>query len=125
MCFDDGAVTKVGFRKKYVDGSVLLTDDIYGGAIPEGAKGNIFKYNMTYFDEEEEKFILTYSAQDIRENLFVWIYFPEDEILMHDVSVEMEKEGHKQYFNAVGRIKVIKYEAEAEAKIFLLSVQPR
>ena len=44
---------------------------------------------------------------------------------MHDVSVEMEKEGHKQYFNAVGRIKVIKYEAEAEAKIFLLSVQPR
>ena len=125
MCFDDGAVTKVGFRKKYVDGSVLLTDDIYGVVIPEGAKGNIFKYNMTYFDEEEEKFILTYSAQDIRENLFVWIYFPEDEILMHDVSVEMVKKGHTQYLNTVGRIKIKKYEAEAADKTVLFYIQLR
>ena len=71
--FDDGAVTKVGLGKKYVDGSVLLTYDIYGSTIPEEYKGNIFKYKVTDFDEEEEKFNLAYSAQAIKENEFVWI----------------------------------------------------
>ena len=46
-------MTKVGLGKKYVDGSVLLTNDIYGGANPEGAKGNILKYKVTGFYEEE------------------------------------------------------------------------
>ena len=64
--FDDGAVTKVGLGKKCVDGSVILTDDIYGGAIPKVAKGNIFKHNVTDFDEEEENFTLAYSAQTIK-----------------------------------------------------------
>ena len=44
---DDGAVTKVDLGKKYVDGYVLLTSDIYGDAIPEGVKENIFKYKVT------------------------------------------------------------------------------
>ena len=35
----------------------------------------------------------------------------------------MVKEGHEQYFNAMGRIKQKKYEAEAAAKSVLLSVQ--
>ena len=41
-----------------MDVSVLLTYDIYGGAIIEGAKGNLFKYKLTDFDEEEEKLTL-------------------------------------------------------------------
>ena len=41
--FEDGAVTKIGLGKKYVDGYVLLTDDIYGGAIPEGSKIKLFQ----------------------------------------------------------------------------------
>ena len=53
-------MTKVGLEKKYLDESVLLTDNIYGGAIPEGVKENIFKYKVTGFDEEEDKFTLAY-----------------------------------------------------------------
>ena len=58
-------MTKVCLGRKYVDVSMLLTYDIYGSKIPEGAKGNIFKYMVTYFYEEEYKFTLTYSAQAI------------------------------------------------------------
>ena len=50
--FDDGTVTKVGLRKYYIDGSVILPYDIYGGAINEGTKGNIFKYRVTDFYDE-------------------------------------------------------------------------
>ena len=46
----DGAVTKFGLVKKYVDGSVMLIDDIYGGVITEGSKGKLFKYKVTDFD---------------------------------------------------------------------------
>ena len=81
------AVTKVGLGKKYVDGYVLLTDDTYGGTINEGYKGNIFKYKVTDFDEGGYKFTLAYSAQAIKQNVFVWIDFLDDNILMHDVSV--------------------------------------
>ena len=56
------AVTNIGLGKKYVDGSILLTDDTYSGVITEGYKGNIFKYKVTDFDEEEDKFTLAYSA---------------------------------------------------------------
>ena len=44
---------------------------------------------------------------------------------MHDVFVEMVKEGHKQYINAMGRIKGKNYKDEAEAKTVILSVQQR
>ena len=75
--FYDGAVTNIGLGKNYVDGSVLLTDYIHGGVIPEGAKWNLLKYKVDGFDEEEEKFTLAYSAQVIEENEFIWIYFPD------------------------------------------------
>ena len=75
--FYDGAVTNIGLGKKYMDGSVLLIYDIHGGVIPEGAKGNLLKYKVDGFDEEEEKFTLAYSAQAIEENEFIWIYFPD------------------------------------------------
>ena len=42
---------------------------------------------------------------------------------MHDISVEIVKEGHKKYFNVVGRIKWGKYKAEAAYKRVPLSVQ--
>ena len=48
-----------------MDGSLLLIYDIYGGKITEGAKGNIFKYKLTDFDEEEEKSTLAYLSQVI------------------------------------------------------------
>ena len=60
MFFDDGAVKDFGLGKEYMDGSVLLTDDIHGGAIPKGAKWNLLKYKVDGFDEEEEKFTLAY-----------------------------------------------------------------
>ena len=120
---DDGAVTKIDLGKKYVDGSVLLTSDIYGDAIPEGVKENIYKYKFTDFYEELEKFTLKYSAQSIEDNGFVWIDFPYNESLMHDVSVEMLKEGPEQYLNMMGCIKGIMYDNEATAKTVLLSVQ--
>ena len=66
---------KVGLGKNCVDGSMLITDDIYGGAIPEGAKGNIFKYKVTGFYKQEEEFNMTYSAQAIKESGFAWIDF--------------------------------------------------
>ena len=47
--FDDGAVTKFGLRNKYMDRYLLLTDDIYDGAIPEESKGKLFKYKVTGF----------------------------------------------------------------------------
>ena len=37
----------------------------------------------------------------------------------------MVKEGNKKYLNAMGRIKGKKYEAEAESKTVILSVQQR
>ena len=40
---DDGTVKNLGPGKKDVGGSVLLTDNIYGSAIPEGFKENIFQ----------------------------------------------------------------------------------
>ena len=99
-------MTKVCLGKKYADGSVMLTDDIYGGTIPEEAKGKLFKYKVTDFDEEEDKFTLKYLAQAIRENGYVWIGFPYNESLMHDLYVEMVKEGHEKYHNVIGHIKV-------------------
>ena len=105
IVFDDGAATKVGLGKKYADGSMLLTDDIYGGKIPEESKIKLFKYNVTDLDEEEEKLTLAYSAQAIKENEFIWIDFPNDKSLMHYVSIEMSKQGHEKYLNAMGRIK--------------------
>ena len=54
-----------GLGKKYVDGYVLLIDGIYGGVITEGSKVNLFRYNVTGFNEEEEKFNLKCSAQAI------------------------------------------------------------
>ena len=42
---------------------------------------------------------------------------------MHDFSVEMVKEGHKKYINAMGCIKGVKYEARATAKTVILSVR--
>ena len=42
---------------------------------------------------------------------------------MHDFSVEMVKEGHKKYINAMGCIKGVKYEARAAAKTVILSVR--
>ena len=44
---------------------------------------------------------------------------------MYDVSVELIKEGHKQYLNTVGHIKVKEDEYEASAKKVLLYVQHR
>ena len=70
---------------------MLLTDDIYGGTIPEKSKIKLFKYNVTDLDEEEEKLTLAYSAQAIKENEFIWIDFPNDKSLMHYVSIEMSK----------------------------------
>ena len=70
-----------------MDRSVLLTGYIYCGATPEGAKGELFKYKVTDFDEEEYKFTLAYSSQAIEENGFVCINFPDDGSLMRDVSV--------------------------------------
>ena len=102
---------------------MLLTDNIYCGAILELSKGNIFRYNVTDFDEEEWKFNLTYSSQAIKENLFVCIYFPDDESLMHDVSIQMVKEGREKCLNAMLRIKGERYEAEAADNTVLLSVQ--
>ena len=51
ILFDYGAAKMVGLGKNYVDGYVLLTDDIYGGAITEEAKGKKFKYKVTDFDD--------------------------------------------------------------------------
>ena len=42
---------------------------------------------------------------------------------MHDVSVEMLKEGPEQYLNMMGFIKGKMYNNEATAKTVLLSVQ--
>ena len=123
--FDDGTVTKVGLGKYYIDGSVILPYDIYGGAINEGTKGNIFKYRVTDFYDKERKVTLAYSAHTIKKNGYLWIDIPDNEILMHDVFVEMVKEGHKQYINAMGRIKGKKYKDEAAANTVLLYVQQR
>ena len=102
-----------------MDGYVLPSYYIYGGAIPEGFKGNIFKYELTVFNEEKDKFALAYSAQATKENGFVWIGFPDNEILIHDVSVEMVKQGHKKYINVMGRIKDKKYKDQSAAKTVL------
>ena len=75
----DGTVTNFVLGKKYVDGYVLLTDDICGSAIPERAKGNIFKCKVSDFDEKEHKFTLKYSAQAMKDNGYVWINFPDAE----------------------------------------------
>ena len=76
--FDDGAMTNFGLGKKHIDGYVMLTDNIYGGEIPEEAKLQLLKYKVTYFDEQKEKFTLEYLAKAIEENGFLWIYFPDD-----------------------------------------------
>ena len=60
MFFDDGAVKDFGLGKEYMDGSVLLTDDIYGGTITEVSKEKLLKYKVTDFDEEKKKFTLAY-----------------------------------------------------------------
>ena len=51
-----------------MDVSVLLTEDIYGGALPEGAEGKILKYKVTDLDEAEDRSTLAYSAQAIKNN---------------------------------------------------------
>ena len=125
LFFNDGAVTKVALGNKYVDRSMLLKDDIYGGAIPEGDQGNIFKYKVTDFYDEEEKFTPEYSAQAIKKNLSVWIDFTDDERLMLDISVKTIKYIYKKSINAMGCIKVKMLNAEAEAKTVLLYFHQR
>ena len=88
---DDGTMKKIDLGNKYMDGSVLFTDDMYGSAIPEGEKGKILKYKVNNFDEEEDEFTLEYSSQTSKDNRLVWIEFPIDESLMHAASVEMMK----------------------------------
>ena len=58
-------------------------------------------------------------------NELVWIDFTDNESLMHDLSIEMLKEGHEQYLNAMGHIIIKNYKAEAAAMAVLLSVQQK
>ena len=104
------SIIRINQAPLMLDKYICLTDDIYGGKVPEDVQGYLFCYKVVGYDSEKKQFKATYQLRMIKEDGYEWKHLDGEREELDALTYDHVKDGLELYNRAIGRVNAHDYE---------------